>query len=304
MFCVGENRMSLHIDGNEKKTMASKVAPAPDTSSPFLDIMKTYVQSKICYHPSALMNANVTNVNTKAAAYQIDLWTLIDRRTIEQQGRPYNGENTPQEQLRDPWSYDFGRPAIVLENRQKSVHDLMQTSWKAVCSKCNGHGMHNCAFCHGRGRRACTHCRTTGNSTQHAHQCTSCHGTHTVKCSNCRGHGKVSCARCNRRGVLLHWHRLTIEWYTLHSVSYQSNTPLPVKKIKQAPGKQNYLSFEQGWSQTAQFDQYFQSNKFHFYHYGVGKENEPLVYENDYPLNTCGCCGVGCAHYSKCCTVM
>ena len=45
-------------------------------------------------------------------------------------------------------------------------------------------------------------------------------------------------------------------------------------------------------------------NRFKFYYYGNGKDGEPLIYENDYPLNCYGCCGTGCAHYSKCCTVL
>jgi hypothetical protein len=41
-----------------------------------------------------------------------------------------------------------------------------------------------------------------------------------------------------------------------------------------------------------------------FYHYGQGKKDQTLIYENDYPLNTCACCGLGCTHYSKCCTIL
>ncbi|CAF0866942.1 unnamed protein product [Adineta ricciae] len=358
--------------------MANKVAPVPDsklpsfttskTSSPFLDIMRTYVQSKMCYHPSALTNANVTNINNKAVAYQIDLWTLVDRRSAKQRERPYNAENTPREPLKNLWSYDFGHPKTVLKKKLKLTYDLMQTSWKTICPKCDGHGRYDCWSCDGRGLKHCTNCPTNYSTTYYTATCSSCHGSRLKKCSSCGGSGRIDCSRCSKRGILLHWYELKIVWYTIHSVSYQSNTPLPPKKIKKAPGKENSFTVDVIWSQTTSFDQYFQSklatplnslvkidqltrdfnkkhlkkmkkdrrmiglkceiqrlgvteveyeiegftnkrdvnmgNRFHFYHYGIGKKNEPLVYENDYPLNACGCFGVGCAHYSKCCTVM
>jgi hypothetical protein len=42
---------------------------------------------------------------------------------------------------------------------------------------------------------------------------------------------------------------------------------------------------------------YFLGNKLKFYHYGQGKKYQTLIYENDYPLNTCACCELGCTHY-------
>ena len=43
-----------------------------------------------------------------------------------------------------------------------------------------------------------------------------------------------------------------------HSTTYQTNTSLPSKVIRKAPGKQSYWSIDQKWSYAEPFDNIFQ----------------------------------------------
>ncbi len=100
-------------------TPAGETPPPPSLSSPSLDLMKTYVQSKCCYHSSALTNAKVTYVEKERMAYQIDLWTLMEYRQVEKKQRPYKNEPTPHEALHNEWDYNFQQPPTVLNKKQK-----------------------------------------------------------------------------------------------------------------------------------------------------------------------------------------
>jgi len=56
-------------------------------------------------------------------------------------------------------------------------------------------------------------------------------------------------------------------------------------------------------------DQYFNqrdkylANTFRFYQY-PGPQGQLIIYENDYPLNCCGCFGEKLACYSCCCSIL
>ena len=69
----------------------------------------------------------------------------------------------------------------------------------------------------------------------------------------------VDCDRCEKQGKLLNWYQLTIQWYVIHSVAYQANTPLPPKLINTAPGKEIYKSFDEKWSNAHSFINDFQN---------------------------------------------
>ncbi|CAF0828229.1 unnamed protein product [Adineta steineri] len=216
----------------------ARVGPV-ETVSPELDVMKRYVASKCCYNIHALKAATFIK-NEERAAYQIDLWTLVEERWWQTREKPYSGEAIlPQPHARgNVWNYMFQSPQTVLTKKQAESHDIEQTRYKKTCMTCRGVGIINCSSCDGRGNKDCWSCNAKG-VTDGKH-CSSCGGTGVKRCSTCGNTGKVHCYRCETRGVLLFWDQLHIKWYTMHSVSYQTNTPLPNKKIRKAPIKEGY----------------------------------------------------------------
>lgn len=368
----------------------TEVPSAPKESSPFLDLLKSHVNSKLCYNSSALDKAKVGKVDKSQVAYQIDLWTLVETRELKRLQKPYQNEPVPGQPVQQAWSYDFRSPATVLSGKKKEVHNLLDTHTVTVCSECNGVGRHTCPSCQGACAKPCTNCSMevlpNTDKILYRKTCSFCKGSALEQCTTCDTIGYVNCKRCDKRGKIRHWYELTIQRYTIHSVSFQSNSQLPPKIIKKSTGKEVYWSNDQEWSKTTpllehlkkqlpdqqasfpvkaqeivedydkkhlknikenceisrikcevrklsiaeveyELDGYVNKkyqnmgkicdrliktimnfllslgNKFKFYHYGTEKKDKPLIYEDDYPLNACGCCGGRCAHYSKCCTI-
>ncbi|UJR24655.1 hypothetical protein I4U23_006029 [Adineta vaga] len=360
--------------------MANKITPASEksgtgsSSSPMMDMMNTYVKSKFGYNTTALTNAKLTGQNERAA-YQIDMWTLMECRKTKRMTQPYNGENIPSATNRNEWEFDFDRPPTDLKKTKNDVRTLEQTRWTTICRKCSGFCRYMCSSCKGDGGKPCYHCKVkalTDTDLSNKKTCSHCHDSNVIVCNTCKSTGMVDCKRCKGCGKLLHWYQMKIKWYSIHSVSYQSNTKLPMKiipkLIRKAPGNKDFWEIDQKWTKTDTFDKYFQNtfvkqhpnsqiniekltedfnkkhgskakkncrivqfksiiqklditeveyeakdftnkedkemgDKFKFYKYGQGKKGEPLIYENDYPMNTCGCFGPKCAHHSVCCTI-
>jgi len=99
----------------------------------------------------------------------------------------------------------------------------------------------------------------TQTSQQPRQPCSHCFDSGIIRCSACNFTGIANCPRCRACGQLLQWYQLAIEWSTIHSVSYQSNTSLPRKIIRDAPGKQTYWTIDQKWSNADSFDNYFRN---------------------------------------------
>ncbi|CAF0767268.1 unnamed protein product [Adineta steineri] len=357
--------------------MANKVTPATGkstsdgSSSPMLDLMKTYVKSKFSYNAKPLTNAKVTNVQQEHYAYQIDIWTLMECRTKKKINQPYNNETIANEGNRNEWDFDFERPAIDAKTKKTEVRNLDQTRWTNICLKCSGFNRYACSSCKGDGGKPCYHCKIkalTDNGLGSKKPCKYCNDSGVIHCLKCKSTGLVECTSCKGCGKILHYYQLSVKWYTIHSVSYLTNTDLPPKIIHKAPDKKNISITDQKWSKTDSIEKYFQTafasqqknppikleqltedfnkkhvtkakkncrivqmkceiqkldvteveyeaegfknkhdpkmgDKFKFYYYGKGKKDQPMIYENDYPMNACGCCGVGCAHHSKLCTI-
>lgn len=233
--------------------------PAPSSSLELLNLMKTYVRSKSCYNPSVLENAKVTDIKQGGIAYQVDIWTLSESRSLEKLERPYNGEATPAQNVRNAWDYEFGQPTNI-RKYLKEIHNLKETCSRVICSNCNGTIRIRCSSCGGAGKVSCVHCKLNspvqGNYKKY---CSYCNGTCVILCSTCNSAGMIHCSRCSARGHLLQWYQLTVEWCVMHSVSFQSNTALPNEIIYEAPGKQPCWLYEQKWSSSQSFDHYFQS---------------------------------------------
>lgn len=239
------------------ETLSKPIKPHP--SSPFLDLLKTYVASKCCYHSIALTSAQIINVRKGRVAYQIDLWTLRESRWLKKREKPYNGEPAPNKPLLNAWVYQVPPPSTDLKKKQKETRDLSDTFCKSTCPGCNGAGRYRCRSCGGNAGKRCYSCMKTDGDPFYHDICRKCNGTGIIRCSNCNSTGIADCSRCNTRGQLLQWYELRLEWYGIHSVSYQSNTPLPPKLICKAPNKESYWSVDQAWSNSNVFDNYFQS---------------------------------------------
>lgn len=54
--------------------------------------LRRYVASKTCYHIAALPEA-VVRGNTDRVAFQIEIWSLMEKREIEWSEKVYAGEN-------------------------------------------------------------------------------------------------------------------------------------------------------------------------------------------------------------------
>ena len=246
-----------------RKLMANKIGPASETlrrsTSAMLNLLKGYVKSKACYHPTALENAKVTNMDQGCRAYHIDLWTLVEYRELTQAYRPYNGEITPNQPVGDKWAYAFQQPSTIIKQKHTEVRDLEHTRRRAVCSQCNGAGRCVCHSCNGQVGRPCHYCKNRpANSAVHQ-PCLHCHGSRIIRCNACNNSGVASCPRCQAHGQLLQWYQVLVEWSTIHSTTYQANTALPPKVIRDAPAKQSYWSIDQKWSYGESFDNHFQN---------------------------------------------
>jgi len=252
-----------------EKIMANKIAPGaekalpPSETSPWLEIMKTYVKSKSGYQPNALETAKVTHVGQEHFAYQIDLWTLMECRQIKKKQEPYCGETISAVALVNEWDYDFERPETDLKKPQKDVRNLEQTRYTTACSKCNGYGRYLCSSCNGDGGKACYHCkvRALTDAGLHKKPCSSCKDSRIMHCSSCKSTGLTDCKRCKSSGKILHWYQLVIKWYTIHSVSYQTNTPLPNKLIHKAQGKKPYVLLkDEKWTNNNSFEKFLENS--------------------------------------------
>ena len=246
--------------------MANRIEPAFEasalSSSALLNLMQGYVKSKACYHSAALENARITNIDQGCGAYEIDLWTLVEHRELRQTYQPYNDELTPDQPAGDKWAYIFQQPATILNQKHTQIQDLEQTRRRIVCSQCTGAGHNVCHSCKGKVGRPCHYCRNKrppANSTQPRQPCSHCHDSGIIRCTTCNSTGVSNCPRCQARGQVLQWYQLMVEWSTIHSTSYQSNTSLPRKVIRDAPGKQSYWSIDQKWSYSDSFDNVFRN---------------------------------------------
>jgi hypothetical protein len=241
--------------------MSNKIAPIPtNISNPadtLMEYMRMHVDSKLCYHSDPMKTAKFITKHNRFA-YQIDLWTLMDRRKLKKCEKPYDGEPTPNTKFIDVFDYKYELPDTVLKKPKKVFSNLEKTQWKADCPDCSGNGMKTCKACKGNGYTRCRFCLGGGS-------CLHCDGSGRIGCSRCNRKGDVKCGRCKTVGSLLFWWKLHIKWYTIHSVSYQTNTPMTPRKIRKAPTKGHYDDYDKKWSYIdtfrEQFEQKFTSQK-------------------------------------------
>lgn len=251
--------------------MDNKVAPttqkAPSVPpSPMMEMMKKYVNSKFGYNARALTDAKVTNVQQERFAYQIDMWTLMECRKMKKMTKPYAGENVPNAANRNEWEFSFDRPPTDFKKTKNDVRNLEETRWTTICAKCSGFCRYMCSSCKGDGGKPCYYCKVnalTAGDLDNKKACSHCNDSNVIQCSTCKSTGMIDCKRCKGCGKLLHWYQMKIKWYSIHSVSYQTNTKIPPKMIpkliRQVPGKKDFWSYDQKWAKTDTFDKYFQN---------------------------------------------
>ena len=245
------------------KMMANRIQPAPTASSPssaaLLNLLKGYVKSKACYHPAALENARVTNMDQGCGAYHIDLWTLVEHRVLKQAHRPYNGEITPDQPAGDKWAYTFQQPSTIVKDKHTEVRDLEHTRRRTVCPQCNGMGHGVCYSCKGQVGKPCHYCTNRPAASSVNQPCSHCQGSRTIRCTVCNATGVANCPRCRTHGQVLQWYQIVMEWTTNHSTTYQTNTSLPLELVRNTPGKQTCWAIDQKWSYGESFDNYFRN---------------------------------------------
>ena len=173
-----------------------------------------YVKNKFCYNSAPVAKARIVKAQERVG-YRVDIWTLMERRTVKWEERPYRGESTPGKLLPDIFNLQdlpFDTPETVIKGNQKVACPLEDTQRKVACNSCTGKGKMSCDSCYGHG-----HVIPRNNN--------------RTQCSKCHGQGTLNCTKCMGSGSLLTWAVLTVEWNTIDTKACYQNTFLPEKMI-------------------------------------------------------------------------
>ncbi|CAF3924966.1 unnamed protein product, partial [Rotaria magnacalcarata] len=310
------------------------------------DHFKQYIGSKLCYSAAPLDQSKLIKTQERVA-YRVDMWTLMENRTLEWTTKPYRGEDTPNLAVENLFQWEensFVYPRTDVEGIVKKSYPLEDTQTKIMCGFCRGQGAQKCARCYGQGHLI----PQNGYST---------------RCVACNGQGKLNCTHCDGSGLLLKVATLKFEWESISSVSCYQNTFLPDKLIRLRRNKAVVFDSDIEWKSSMvltsfpgfietiqertpgdfsdklikdiqkQYQTHYiqlkkptQSNRitrikclirqvdvlevdyrldgyinkvgrnkgtdnFTYLVYGVGDNGTAMIYENDYPINCCGCTG-------------
>ena len=204
----------------------------PDDAHNF-DHFKLYIKSKPCYDATPLSRATIMT-QKECAAFRVDLWTLMEHRTVAWHTRPYRGDPVPGKDVGDPFSrkgFAAETPRTTIKKKCMKSFPLTDTQSKIVCTLCSGTCKQQCDSCHGGGQVSC--CMKSS------------------VCSHCHGSGEVKCGECGACGYLLRWATLNITWHSIESVScYQDekDTFLPENIIRKLPRKPVFYENDLEWN--------------------------------------------------------
>lgn len=193
------------------------------------DHFKNYIRSKSCYN-AAILDKAVPTKRTPRVAFQIDIWSLMEHRSIEQRVKPYRGETTPGKRSANPFDWkdpQFEPSSTIVEGYRTKSFPLEQTQQKVKCTSCDADGKQLCSLCNGRGQ-----VYKNNNISQ---------------CSRCSGRGYTSCSRCAGTAYLLVYDQLNIKWNTEHSTQFYQDTFLPEKTIRKTPNKPTFYERDVDW---------------------------------------------------------
>jgi hypothetical protein len=190
-----------------------------------------YVKNKLCYDSAPIATAKVLKTEVRVA-YRIDIWTLMEQRSVKWEERPYDGESVPGKplgNLRELKNLPFDPPQTDIERTITQSCPLEETERKVTCNLCSGKGKLQCTSCYGQGYVIA---RNSGNT----------------QCSRCHGAGKLDCKKCKGSGSLITWAVLTCKWDTIHSKSCCQNTFLPEDMILKRLKKKTFFDDDREWN--------------------------------------------------------
>ncbi|CAF1022509.1 unnamed protein product [Didymodactylos carnosus] len=111
-----------------------------DTANSYLTLLRRYVNKKFCYHSDAASEGKIIKSDSRVA-FQIDIWTLMEKRWIKTISSPYNGEDTPGEIVEDIFdkeTYNLKADTTIIQRNQIGQIILPETQKKISCAACNG----------------------------------------------------------------------------------------------------------------------------------------------------------------------
>lgn len=214
-----------------KPTRDSTEKPVTTRDFDAFEHFKNYIREKFCYHTIPFEKATLLETH-KRIAYQVDMWTLMEKRTPIWCTRAYRGEKTLGKNVDDIflWSNDaWQTPSTSLDGSASRTYDVEESMSKISCSTCGGTGQVFCTSCHGTGRRLAD----KGISTT---------------CSRCNEKGRAPCKLCEQSGYLLRYLALKFDWYGLHSVGVYQNSFLPEKNVRRVQKKPIFYECDASWS--------------------------------------------------------
>ncbi|CAF4126452.1 unnamed protein product, partial [Rotaria sordida] len=185
------------------------------TSQAYLTLLRKYVGKKFCYHLDATAEAKIIKVDTRVG-FQVDIWTLMEKRWIKTINSPYKGEYTPGQNVGDIFNeenYNLKADTTIVKGSQIGHIILPETQRKIICVTCNGQGRKTCSSCAGVGQ------------------------VKFKPCSKCNSSGYLPCSKCLTSGNILQRTEMHCKRYTIHSVTYPKNTFLPDKCIRKSNGR-------------------------------------------------------------------
>ena len=210
--------------------LGNRLPTLPDNPYDF-EHFKHYIDQKLCYNSAPLTQSAFIKAQERIA-YRIDMWTLMEQRSVEWRTKPYTNEETPGKTLGNIFHWEdlpFETPRADLEREVKASCPLKDTQCKIRCTSCNGKGTQPCPSCHGQGHII----PRSGGSTL---------------CPRCRGQGRLNCSTCTGSGLCLKWAVLTVKWNSFNTVSCCQNTFLPEKMIRRRLNKSIFFDGEQEWA--------------------------------------------------------
>lgn len=198
-----------------------------------LSHFQLYIKSKPCYNATPVADAKILK-SQERIAYRVDLWTLMEHRSIVWKERPYRDESVPGQAVLDIFNVKdlpFETPGTVVKGTLKIEHPLEHTQRKIMCPLCTGKGSTPCSPCYGQGQVI----PRNNNRTQ---------------CSKCHGQGKLNCTKCKGSGFLLTFAVLTVGWNTIHTEACYQNTFLPEKLILKRLKKSVFYDEDKEWNNS------------------------------------------------------
>ncbi|CAF3377486.1 unnamed protein product [Rotaria socialis] len=224
---------------------------------------------------------------------------------------------------------------IILPETQKKIScTACRGEGKKPCGSCKGvvdQNLKPCSKCNSSGYLSCSKCLTSGNILQRNEMHCKRYTLHSLtypkniflpdECIE-KSNGKIEFFEDD---VLYEGESFWSNFDSLES-RIKEDSPHDFRNVIEKQFKDNHLSkmnkstrirrmkckiqrldlFEidyQAGDYTNKANTQKGPNVFTFLLYGHDIKNKPEIFENDYPLNSCGCFGHGCACRSKCCSI-